>query len=220
MKDTTNRRALAGECISHSSCRSTTGRDRGGRPQRLADFIAQFVSGLDLDKAEAYVRDRIDYRVDRLVEKFHLDPSDRDDLSQDLALMLVQAMPRYDAARAKWRTFVCRVLNRRYRHILRGLMAAENGGPVTMGFGDFGEDFEETLVDPASVRDATIDADLRMDVEAAIASMPERLQVVARLLMIHSPSATAAILGVSPAAITRAMARIREHFREAGLQEF
>jgi len=192
----------------------------GGRPHCLADLMAQFVAGLDREKAETYVRDRIDFRVERLGYKFHLPDAERDDLTQDLLLMLVQAMPRYDATRSQWKTFVCRVLNRRYRYILRKLMATENGAPTVAGFDDFGDDCEDSAVDPTTTRgDPNADDDLRMDMAAAISAMPERLQVVARLLMVHSPSAVARILGTSPAAITRAMARIRVHL-EAGLAEF
>jgi RNA polymerase sigma factor (sigma-70 family) len=220
MKDTTNRRARSGECTSHSSCCPITGQSQGGRPERLADLLAQFVAGLDRDAAETYVRDRIDYRVDRLVGKLHLGDSERDDLAQDMLMVLVQAIPRYDAGRSQWRTFVCRVLNRRYRHILRKLLAPENGAPSMTAFSDFGDDYEESLVDPATTGgDPHAADDLRMDMGAAISAMPERLQVIARLLMVHSPSAVARILGTSPAAITRAMARIRAHFEEAGLAE-
>lgn len=220
MKDTTNRRgAQCSECISHSSCCPTTGQGCSGRPHRLADLIAQFVSGLDRDKAEDYVRDRVAYRVERLADKCHLDESQQDDLSQDFLLMVVQAIPRYDAARAKWKTFVCRVLNRRYRHILRGLMATENGAPAEVGFDDLGDDAEEAVLDPTTTSgDSNADDDLRIDMAAAISAMPERLQLIARLLMVHSPSEVARILGTSPAAITRAIARIRMHFKEAGLE--
>jgi len=190
------------------------------RPHGLGDFLAGFVAGLDRDAAETYVRDRIDYRVDRLVGKLHLGDSERDDLVQDLLMVLVQAIPRYDAGRSQWRTFVCRVLNRRYRHILRKLLAPANGAPSMAAFSDFGDDYEESLVDPATTGgDPRAADDLRMDMDAAISAMPERLQVIARLLMVHCPSAVARILGTSPAAITRAMARIRAHFEEAGLAE-
>jgi|GEM_PF-2536568 len=221
MKDTTNRRARTGECVSHSSCCPLTGQSQDGRPERLADLLAQFVAGLDRDAAETYVRDRIDYRVDRLVHKFHLPDSERDDLVQDLLTVLVQAMPRYNARRAQWKTFICRVLNRRYQHILRKLLAPQNGAPSMTAFSDFGDDYEESLVDPATAGgDPHAADDLRMDMDTAISTMPERLQVIARLLMVHSPSAVARIMGTSPAAITRAMARIRAHFEEAGLAEF
>ena len=215
MKDTTtNRRAQTGECGSHSSS------SQGGRPERLADLLAKFVADLDRDAAEAYFRDRIDYRVSRLVDKFHLGDSDRDDLIQDFMMALVQAAPRYDSRKARWKTFVCRVLNRRYRHILRNLMAPENGAPAMAAFSDFEEGYEESLVDPETTGDDPhAAADLRMDVDAAIARMPDRLQVIARLLMVHTPSAVARILGTSPAAITRAMARIRGHFEQAELAE-
>jgi len=53
-----------------------------------------------------------------------------------------------------------------------------------------------------------------------ICAMPERLQVVCRLLTVHSPSGAARLMGVSPATITRAIHRIRPYFKRAGLEIF
>lgn len=218
VKDTTNRRARTGECISSSSNRSYREPPAGSRPERFADLLAQFVPNLNRDAAEVYVQDRIAFRVDRLVAKFGLPDCERDDLTQELLMALVQAVPQYDPKQAHWKTFICRVLDRRYQHILRKLMAPENNGAAAVsGLEDFGDDYADSVVDPATQGEPFFEDNRRMDVNAVISTMPRRLQIIACLLMVHSPSEAARLMGTSPAAITRAIHRIRAHFKEAGL---
>jgi RNA polymerase sigma factor (sigma-70 family) len=221
MKDTTNRRARTGRSIPNSSSRSSQEQPAGKRPERIADLLAQFVPDLDRNAAEAYIQDRIAFRVDRLVAKFGLPDCERDDLSQDLLMALVQAFKRYDPAQAHWKTFLCRVLDRRYQHLLRKLMAPENkGAPTVSGLEDIGNGYADSIVDPSTQGEPFVGDNLHMDVEAAISTLPKRLQIIGCLLMVHSPSAVARLVGTSPAAITRAIKWIRTHFQEAGLSPF
>ena len=190
-------------------------------PQLFADLLAQFVPGLDRGEAEAYVRDRIAFKVDRILEKFGLDDSERDDLTQDLMMALVQGVRLYDEKRTRWKTFLCRILDRRYRHILRKLLAPETGVAARpVGFDDIAEGFDETIIDPATTGEPFAAENLRMDVETVICAMPERLQIISRLLMTRRPVDVARLLGVSPATINRAMHRIRPYFERAGFADF
>ncbi len=193
----------------------------GEAPHRFSDLLARFVPGLDRDKAEAYVQDRIAFKVDRILEKFGLDDSERDDLAQDLLMSLVQGVGRYDGKRTRWKTFLSRILDRRYRHILRKLLAPYSGVATRpLGVDDIADGFDETIIDPAMTGEPFAAENLRMDVEAVICAMPERLQIICRLLMVNPPAGTARFLGVSPAAITRAIHRIRPYFERAGLELF
>ena len=196
------------------------------RPHSLGQFLTELVANLDPDAAEDYVNDRINYRVDRLVAKVGFPDDERDDLVQDLLLALVQAVPLYNAKRSRWKTFVCAILNQRYRHLLRQRLTRENAaqaginsGILSMtGFGDIADDYEDSIVDPhTAANDPFVASDARMDLNAALATMPQRLQAIARLLMVHSPSEVARLLGRSPATVTRLIGQIREHFQAAGL---
>ena len=190
-------------------------------PQLFADLLAQFVPDLDRDEAEAYVRDRIAFKVDRILEKFGLDDSERDDLTQDLLMAMVRGVRLYDEKRTRWKTFLCRILDRRYRHILRKLLAPKTGlAARPVGFDDIAEGFDETIIDPATTGEPFAAENLRMDVETVICAMPERLEMISRLLMTRRPVEVARLLGISPAAITRAMHRIRPYFERAGLAVF
>jgi RNA polymerase sigma factor (sigma-70 family) len=218
----------APSALVHSDNRGKSASRRPPCPTRKAIPMADKISpnastqtyhGSILDE---YVLERIDYRVRRLADKFGLDGTQRDDYRHDMVVRLLHAASRFNPARAKWHTFACRVLDRHYRHLLRRMLAPQNNGvPSVVAFCDCGDNYEDSVVAPATAgRDPHAADDLRMDMETAISAMPERLQVIARLLMVHLPSAVARILGTSPAAITRAMARIRVRFEEAGLAEF
>ena len=220
MAGTTNRRGTkSSECVSHSSRSFTKGPSRDGRHHRLGDFIAQYVPDIDRDEADAYVLNCVTCRVQRLASKCNLDGAVQDDLSQDFLLAVIQAIPRYDARRSRWKTFVNRALNRQYKHILRDLMSVENGGVDTVGFDELEEDAEEAFLDPATASgDPHVATDLRHDVAVAISTLPEpRLRRIARLLMVHSPSKISRILKTSPTAVARAMRQIRMHFEAVGL---
>ena len=198
-----------------------TDQHRSQALELFADLLAWFVPGLDRDEAEVYVRDRIAFKVGRILEKFGLDDSERDDLSQDLLMALVRGVRLYDGKRTRWKTFLSRILDRRYRHILRKLLAPHTGVATRpVGFDDIADYYEETIVDPATTAEPFAAENLRMDVEAVISSLPDRLQIICRLLMIHPPAGAARLMGVSPATITRAVHRIRPYFERAGLAVF
>jgi len=190
-------------------------------PERLADLLGQFVPDLDRDEAEAYVHERIAFKVGRILEKFGLDGSQREDFSQDLLAALVRVVPRYDGKRTRWKTFVSRVLDQRYRNLIRKLLAPQSGVAARpIRFTDVGDWFEEAIVDPRTAAEPFAAEDLRMDVESVIGRLPEDLQIACRLLMAHPRREAARLLGVSPSAITRMIRRARPVFEQAGLTPF
>jgi len=217
----------APSALVHSDNRGKSASGRPPCPTRKAIPMVDKISPNVLTQThhgnilDGYVLERIDYRVRRLADKFGLDETQRDDYRHDMVVVLLNVASRFDPAKAKWHTFACRVLDRHYRYLLRQMLAPQNNGvPSVNGFDDFGEDYERSVVDPTTADgDPLAAANLRMDMEAAVSTMPERLQLIARLLMVHSPSAVARIMGTSPAAITRAMARIRARFEKAGLAQ-
>lgn len=218
MKDTTNRRAQAGECRTQSSSSPQEGQNLGGRPERIADRLAQFVPGLDRDAADKYIRDRVEFKADCLAKKFRALAEDRQDLSQDLFMTLVKAIPAFNIRRATWKTFVSRILNRRYCRIRRQMQKAEDAGiPPMVALGNLGD----SLIDPAKGGgDPAATADPRLEVEAIFAKLPMDLRKVARTLMHHSLRETAKLLGTSKSGVECAVARIRSCLRDVDLQVF
>jgi RNA polymerase sigma factor (sigma-70 family) len=185
----------------------------------LGDIIAGKVEGLSPQKAEAYVDARIAYRVERLCKKFRRPEMEPEDFEQDFRLRLLAGIEEYDPAKTSWRTFVCMVLDRHYRHLVRKFITAQRHAAMSpLALDDANEDFAESIPDPRYDNGGPFAAiDLRLDIDSALSGMPERLRGIAALLMTHRPIEVAEILGVSPASVTRAIKRIRPYLEEAGL---
>lgn len=173
--------------------------------------IASLISG--------YVSDRIDFKVDRLARKFCLSKEDRRDYRQEFIQTVIAASRHYRPGLARWTTYVCAALDKRYLHIVRHLMAVERNlamKPMPL------EELDETCRD--FISDSAADSfhgyspdDRRMDVAQAIACMPAHLQRICQLLMVYPAAEVARTLGVSAVAIDRAKKKIRGYFEDAGL---
>ena len=69
-----------------------------------------------------YALRQIDFRVRRLTRLFHLDDERTSDLRQDMVVELLKALPKFNPTRCGRNTFICRTLNRTYKHITRMLL--------------------------------------------------------------------------------------------------
>lgn len=182
--------------------------------QRLGDQLADRVEGVGPEAIERFIELRIAHRIRRLARAYRLSADQQDDLAQEFLLALAAAVPGYRPGQVRWTTFIRAVLDRRYRHQVRQLTGPKYrslGGPAS-GSERIGE-----MVDPkAHTVYGPPGTDLRLDIEAILASLPASLQEVARLLPHCSQRQIARRLGRSSATICRDVARIREYFRRAG----
>ncbi len=164
---------------------------------------------------DEYALRRIEFRVRRLARVFGLNDEHADDLRQDMVVELLKALPRFDPFRCSQRTFTCRILNRTFKSMARTLVARLRHRAMNPGF--LGE-FEPVCNNPARGELSEEDlADVCMDFEHIIPSMPDRLRRVAETLMVRGcPADAARALGVHRANILRAMRDIRAIFEAAG----
>ena len=172
-----------------------------------------------------YALKRIKYRVGRLIGRFGLTESDREDLQQDFILELLKAFRRFDPAKSSRKTFITRVLNRKFKHIVRNgatRMRHEARDPVSL------DKVMESYMPTAEVRmnhtgqvclSDQLRIELRLDLEHILATLPARLRRICELLKVYSPAETARGLGVVPSTVWRAIAKIRSHFAAAGLDD-
>ncbi len=168
---------------------------------------------------DAYVKDRIDFRVRKLALGFALSEDDQDDYRADMTAEVCSAMRRFDPRKAKRETFVSRVLDRFVMYAMRSRcnqMKRPCANPL--GFSDISEAFEPVSNDECTgeLNEANR-IELRLDVELVVARMSDRLQGVARLLMHLSPADTAREMGIHPCSIYRLMDQIRAHFLNVGM---
>jgi DNA-directed RNA polymerase specialized sigma24 family protein len=168
---------------------------------------------------DAYIHDRIDFRVSQLTLGFNLSEEDQDDYRTTMVTEVYSAMKRFDPQKAKRETFVNRVLDRYVLFAMRtrcNQMKRPCLNPV--GFAEIGETFEPTSNDARKgAMNEVRRTDLRMDVEMVIDRMPERLQQAARLMMHMSPADAAREMGIHPCSIYRLRDQIRTYFVRAEL---
>jgi RNA polymerase sigma-70 factor (ECF subfamily) len=172
-----------------------------------------------LNPIDDYALARIDYRVRQLWLQFDLSEEDQEDLRNDMVVELLQAMKRFDPTKAKRETFINRVLDRFVLYFMRQ-RCTQNRRPCDspLGYEDIAPGFQPCGNDPGEggMSEQALD-DLRLDLEPVISQLPERDQQVARLLMVYSSSEVAKRIGVHRCSMSRIIARIREHFIQAGI---
>jgi len=141
----------------------------------------------------------IDHKVRKLYGRFDLTAEDMDDLRQELFVHMLQQVHQYDPARAKWITFIDRVLRSGVANYLRARRARcrqntlvsldevdDNSADPTLEYvttldGSFaGAALSHEVQDDGS---ATAVVDLRLDVEAVLVTLSPLLQRICRMLM-------------------------------------
>ncbi|MEQ8785108.1 MAG: sigma factor [Pirellulaceae bacterium] len=159
---------------------------------------------------------------------------DLDDLIQDLTLAVIEGLSRnYDPQRAKWTTFVktvvqnravslCRARTAECRDMPVGSLSApvedEDGHMAPLGnLVREDETFDRIFVE---ARDDEECRDLAIDVEAAVAALPRKLQAICRKLEHRSVAQTVRDLRLPRTTVASRMAGVRDHFAEAGLDEY
>ncbi len=138
--------------------RSTT--DTTSHPERLSNLTER----------------RIRYRADRIARIFRLSLHDRDDLRQELYLVVWEALSKYDPSRGSLDAFARGVMNNWYRQKAREIRRSRKRDP---GFVSLPErDAEATaFIDPAARHvEAT---DLCLDLLPRLAALPRDLADIA-----------------------------------------
>jgi DNA-directed RNA polymerase specialized sigma24 family protein len=139
-----------------------------------------------------------------MVNAYRLPTDFRRDLTQEAFLELWRKRAAYDPSRGGERTFAERVIANRMTSVVRSMHSARSG------------QFREDSLDDVPGLTAPNDADLRLDVWCVLARASHFDRRVAVYLIEHSPTETSQGLGVSRAAVYRAIGRLRVAFTGAG----
>jgi RNA polymerase sigma-70 factor, ECF subfamily len=178
-----------------------------------------------LDRFEAWL---IHHKAKQLVGKRGFTESDLADIKQDLTLDLLVRLKTFDPSRAKRHTFVAMVVEHRVAAIIEHRVAARRDGRrEECSLNDSVSDHEGKIVE----RHETLDADCRgrghsksrdmaVDVQAAIASLPPRLQVLCSHLQTKTIAEVARELGVPRMTLYGDIKRLKAAFEEAGLGDY
>ena len=196
--------------------RRAVSQDRETSPSHPKQQISKLPPEQLIDQ---YALERIDFRVRRLASQFDLSQDEQEDYRQDMVVELLSAFGRFDPGKAKRETFVNRVLDKfvkyatrvRCTHIRRACDSPLGLDDVCLGFQPVVNETRAGELDEQGQRE------LRLDMAAAIARMPERLQRVCHLLMELDPADAAEELGICRQSIYRNIGEIRQYLAAAGL---
>jgi RNA polymerase sigma-70 factor (ECF subfamily) len=169
---------------------------------------------------DAYAMERIEYRLRVMSTWWDLSEQEKQDYRHDMVVQLLKAMRRFDPARAKRETFINRVLDRYVKYIVRTRSAKQERPCETpIQFDDIAPGFEPVVNDPPGGHgNEQSHRELRLDLEAAIARMPGRLQRVCELLKVYTPVEAAAQLGMIRQSFYPIMREIRRKLSLAGIK--
>lgn len=176
----------------------------------------------------------IKHKARQLVGRYGLTFSDREDLEQELMVDLLQRMRHFNPAKAKKTTFIARIVERHIATLLEARHARcrdwrlcrvslntpyENDRGDTPrelidrvdGEGNLGNCEKETRQEAIS--------NLHMDIERVLDTLPEDLRDLCERLRESNMAEIARETGVARTTLYDKLARIREVFRKAGLDD-
>lgn len=182
-----------------------------------------------------YAENLIGIEAQKLVGRAGITRSEIEDLRQDLRLHLWRRLPMFDPCRAKYETFVDRIVRHRAATIVEFRKAARrshlrcqcslNEGVTAPG----GETIERaSMVDEeagrrrlgAANRSSREEADLALDVAAFVSSLPAALRDLCLRLRSRSPTEVARELGIPRGSLYRTLRELRRRLEEAGFEKY
>jgi len=183
-----------------------------------------------------YARKCIHHKARQLVGKAGYTRNDVEDIEHDLALDLLQRLPKFDPAKATQDTFVARLVDRKISKLLRHRqMEMRDYRREECSLNDeidIGEDEpvqriatisqdEHDLRTGKYARPAEERADLQLDIAAALADLPAELRHVAEMLATMPVAQVARKLGVPRSTFHDThLTKLREAFEARGLGDY
>jgi len=169
---------------------------------------------------DRYADPLIRHKARQLVGKAGFTEDDRADLEQELALDLLQRMPRFDPDKAKVTTFMTRVVE----HRISTLLAARHAqcrdwrlNQVSLNAPVDDSDQAEDLIHfvPHDSEDVRV-MENRLDMERMLASLPDEQRQLCEQLKEHTMAESARILGLPRSTLYGRLNSIRECFAAGG----
>lgn len=159
------------------------------------------------DDIDPYARELIRHKVRRLVGHYGYTGSDRDDLTQELALQAHVATQKYDPTRGAVTTFLDRVLTRKVASLVAAATAQKRDRRR-----------EQALDDVPQHRPEHTHVALRLDVGRALCSLPHDVApLAARFMQGDSESQAARSLRWTRGEVRHRRSLLARHLRRAGV---
>ena len=183
----------------------------------------------------SYAKNLIQYKAQQLVGLAGLTKSDVDDLKQEMWVDLLRRFSWFESDRAKVETFIDRVLSNCAANIIRhrcgdgrdfrlegeslnGETADDDGQTI-----EFSQTLAEDVHDLRTgsvTRSTTEQLEFASDVQSVLDKLPAPLRELCQLLKIEQISIAARKLGITRHEAYERLDEIREHFKNAGLDDY
>ena len=184
-----------------------------------------------------YAENLIQFKARQLVNKAGFTKDDVEDLEQDMRLDLLDRLPKFDPGKAKYNTFVSRIINRKVcnliRHRTQELRDYRCEDCSLHDVVEFGENGDEEIKRIDTISQDEHDfrwgknllssedrLDLRLDISLVVSKLPPELQKVAKLLQTMSVTEAAHELGISRTTFYGRIKKLRQTFDELGIQKY
>ena len=151
---------------------------------------------------DPFLIQQAEIRASRLVACSGFTRDDWEDLRQDLLLDYLERLPLFDSGRGEPRGFMFGVVRHRAAQL-----AAQQRRRLQFLVDDGGSNRPQVV----------LNHDLRLDVAAVVARLPEHLRIVAELLSERTPREVAQVTGKSRSRVYQMIGEIRAAFEEAGV---
>ena len=183
---------------------------------------------------DPFTRGIIRRKVKQLIGRAGFTSSDREDIEQELWLKLIKHLPAFDPKKGTRQAFVVTVVERYAANIFRNKRAEKRDHRracslnVTIEFTrdgptELAQTISDRELDARLGRDRRSDeerADLAMDLDNVIATLPEDWQTLLELRKTQTISEVAREMGVPRTTLNGRILRIRQRFEDAGLREY
>lgn len=168
---------------------------------------------LSFEQAFPVARDMAQRKAVCIIGRCGLTPDDREDIASQLVATFYARFERFDGNRASIQTFASRLMDREITSILRYRLAGCRGR----------SEEDERLPDSGEIADAGTGPnpiDRRhfwIDVERALAPLPEVLRQTALALCSYTPSELSRLPGQTHTVVYRRIRRLRRALQAAGI---
>ena len=162
------------------------------------------MADVTLDQALPVVRNLAERKANAFVRRCRFAIDEREDVKSQLVLTFITRWPKYDGERASVQTFASRLMDKELTSILRYRLA-EGRQPRQLPVPDAGPP-------SASIHQ------FRVDLERAMAPLPEVVRETASALFWFSAVDAAGVVGCSRQMISRRKHQIREALLAAGIR--
>lgn len=177
----------------------------------------------------------IRHKARQLARNEGFTPQDIEDIRQDLIVDLLERLPKFDATKSAYNTFVDRIVNRKVARLMRDRNCEKRdprreacslneyiddgeGGTVERSQTIAAEEADRRLGRQARSNQET--AELVLDVEAVLKRLPDNLRTPCELLKTGSIADAARAMGVPRTTLNDHVKKLREFFEAAGLRDY